>query len=831
MSEYEYDKNKPGQAANTADDPVSGTGSSDKAAAPQSRRSVPDDTWENDDWSMRSSSVDEEDDPLIKLARLMEQNERNFEAAAQRPDGGSSTPPQQRQTAEARPGGGTAGPQDSGMQPGVPDLQSEPQSEQLPEQQPEPARRLPDQNLQNHQPSQDEAAQPALTADAGAPSQGPAAPASAVRTDTQSARVEPSGPENAPETGPETGPEPRQPVEQGYGDRGYRDQGYRDAPRQERILPASDLSAQAEELQGNPPPQVEPEKPAQAGRNSSGFASQSDEQIDPFAPGGSSRPLPERDFDVSRIPRAIRPAVPDNHSRMGGLHGQASPDLTAPQPPATPPSRPELPRSRAADAAAARPNPLTAELTRYADATGQTSGLEADTTQPGGYSPQPEAGPATAPQQPETAVPPAEFHQEPDLTGEPAPQPDFSYLREVEDLRVPAREIRSEQPDEEADLAAGAYADPAVPTEEADILYEGYDDYHDERGGLFASRGMVIAAGVLAFVLLGGGALLAFQAIFSSDDGGPPPLVLADKSPVRMLPDGQAADTSGNGDIALTDESNAANGVIQPGAETPIERINPNIDPDREVRQVGVEGNSGGGEGIAPRSVRTFKVNPDGSIVAEPAPVNDNNANEIQPRSVTTQEITGSDEPVTSGTDTASSGVPVPRPRPGSRAGTTNDSQARIATTDTSGRAALPVSPRVSVGSQGPTFNENAPSVQPSANSVPARVPSSETAVVAQAPASQPASQPAPASAAAGDFVVQVSSQRSEEAARSAYAGLQRRFPSVLGDLSPDIVRADLGSRGVFYRVRVGPMETRLAANDFCQSLKNAGGDCIVARR
>lgn len=594
----------------------------------------------------------------------------------------------------------------------------------------------------------------------------------------------------------------------------------RSEPRQEQVLPASDLSAQSTELQDNPPPVVELDRPPLPRRDSTAALSTSDDQqFDPFAPGGSSRPLPERDFDVSRIPRAIRPTGSDDRSQMAGLHGQASPDQTAAEP-LEPPSRPELPRARAHEAAAAQPNPLTAELMRYVDADDQARQVEADATEPGSYSPP--TRPAIAPQQPEMAAHSAEIHQEPELKYEPTPQPDFSYLREVEDLRVPAREIPTQQYEEEDDLDAGTYADADDPAEEADILYE---DYDDREGGLFASRGMVVAAGVLAFVLLGGGALLAYQAIFSSDDGGPPPLVLADKSPVRMLPDGQAAETNSNGDIALTDESNAADGVMQPGAETPIARINPNIDQDRQVRQVGVDDNGSRNDGIAPRSVRTFKVNPDGSIVAEPAPVTDSNSNAIQPRSVTTQPISGSGEPATSGDNANTAGIPVPRPRPGDRADVINEFQTQVATAN-EGRAALPLSPRVSVGTPGPAFNESAPTVQPSANTVPARVPTSDTVVALQEPSSQPTTP-----AASGDFVVQVSSQRSEEAARSAFTGLQRRFPTVLGDQSPDIVRADLGSRGVFYRVRVGPMETRLAANDFCQSLKNAGGDCIVARR
>ena len=56
-----------------------------------------------------------------------------------------------------------------------------------------------------------------------------------------------------------------------------------------------------------------------------------------------------------------------------------------------------------------------------------------------------------------------------------------------------------------------------------------------------------------------------------------------------------------------------------------------------------------------------------------------------------------------------------------------------------------------------------------------------------------------------GATLVQVSSQKSEEAALSSYRSLQQRYPNILGSFKPTIVRADLGAKGIYYRVRVGP--------------------------
>lgn len=82
----------------------------------------------------------------------------------------------------------------------------------------------------------------------------------------------------------------------------------------------------------------------------------------------------------------------------------------------------------------------------------------------------------------------------------------------------------------------------------------------------------------------------------------------------------------------------------------------------------------------------------------------------------------------------------------------------------------------------------------------------------------------------AGDFVVQLASLRSPEQAQATFNTLQGRFGSILTGFAPDIQRADLGDRGIYHRLRVGPMD-RNAANSLCQRYQAAGGDCIVQRR
>jgi cell division septation protein DedD len=98
------------------------------------------------------------------------------------------------------------------------------------------------------------------------------------------------------------------------------------------------------------------------------------------------------------------------------------------------------------------------------------------------------------------------------------------------------------------------------------------------------------------------------------------------------------------------------------------------------------------------------------------------------------------------------------------------------------------------------------------------------------AAASPPSARPAaPATGSGtGGFVVQLSSQKSESEALASFRSLQAKFPNELGGRQPIIRRADLGSKGVFYRTVVGPFASAHEASQFCASYKAAGGQCVV---
>jgi SPOR domain len=106
--------------------------------------------------------------------------------------------------------------------------------------------------------------------------------------------------------------------------------------------------------------------------------------------------------------------------------------------------------------------------------------------------------------------------------------------------------------------------------------------------------------------------------------------------------------------------------------------------------------------------------------------------------------------------------------------------------------------------------------------------PASATAGRTQTAVAPPRPAPDATSNASGGFVVQLSSQKSESEALSSFRSLQAKFPNELGGRQPIIRRADLGSKGVFYRTVVGPFASAHEASQFCSNYKAAGGQCVV---
>jgi len=127
------------------------------------------------------------------------------------------------------------------------------------------------------------------------------------------------------------------------------------------------------------------------------------------------------------------------------------------------------------------------------------------------------------------------------------------------------------------------------------------------------------------------------------------------------------------------------------------------------------------------------------------------------------------------------------------------------------------------------------PSPAPEPKSAPATPPAS-------APQPKPVATPAPAAATAAAptvqpsiadlvFRVQLAAVRSDAAAIDEWKRLQKKNEDLLGGLKLSVVRADLGpEKGIFYRLRAGPLNDEAEAKGLCEKLTERKVGCLIVR-
>lgn len=79
-----------------------------------------------------------------------------------------------------------------------------------------------------------------------------------------------------------------------------------------------------------------------------------------------------------------------------------------------------------------------------------------------------------------------------------------------------------------------------------------------------------------------------------------------------------------------------------------------------------------------------------------------------------------------------------------------------------------------------------------------------------------------------GNYLVQIAALRTEAAADKAWVQAVSAEPAMFTGAQKRVQRADLGAKGVFYRLRVGAFGERPDAVSFCDELKERGKACIV---
>jgi hypothetical protein len=324
--------------------------------------------------------------------------------------------------------------------------------------------------------------------------------------------------------------------------------------------------------------------------------------------------------------------------------------------------------------------------------------------------------------------------------------------------------------------------DPAYPDDP--YAYQG--EYEEEPEPKKRSKGLMTVAAVLALAVVGTGAAFAYRTFVGSPRSGEPPIIRADNSPTKVVPapsDGGAKTPdrmlSGDGGEKLVSRE-----------ETPVDVNSRSVGP-RVVFPTLNPNNS-------PPPVAS--VSPSAPLPAGATGTMPNN----EPRRIRTLAVKG--DPADNGGVPAGASAPTQRPP-----------------TRSAAAAPPPAAPAPAAPTRNPA-SANASANTPMSLAPQAADPEPPTRMAATNP-----TQTAPAASEGGSgFLVSVSSQDSESAARDAFRVVQGKYSSVLGSRSPVIKRVDLADGKTKYRAMVGPYRTRQEAVQFCTELKAAGGQCFI---
>jgi len=109
--------------------------------------------------------------------------------------------------------------------------------------------------------------------------------------------------------------------------------------------------------------------------------------------------------------------------------------------------------------------------------------------------------------------------------------------------------------------------------------------------------------------------------------------------------------------------------------------------------------------------------------------------------------------------------------------------------------------------------------------------PSSAPAPAATPPAAQQVAVRTAPAVGSASYRVQLAAARSAEAARGEWDRLRRKNLDLLGDLGLTVTKVDLGAaKGIFYRLRVGPLAGEKEARALCKALAARKVGCLVVR-
>lgn len=334
------------------------------------------------------------------------------------------------------------------------------------------------------------------------------------------------------------------------------------------------------------------------------------------------------------------------------------------------------------------------------------------------------------------------------------------------------------------DASGGYYNDPNSPAYGGVPVFQ-HEAPHADEAPARRRNGLVTVLAVLALAVVGTAAAFGYRAVFTtSGTRVPPPVIKADSAPSKIVP--AASDSSKPIQDRVGDRAQLERIITR--EEQPVDVNTARAGAPRVVFP--------GANPIAPLPNSPIPPSPAASAMGAAAPTGSAAAS-TEPKRIRTVTIRSDHPEMAAVADAASSAVPA------ASGSLSEDDPAQ------SRNAARNYA-------NAPAANSSSPmSLSPGGSSA-------QRTTAPMRTASAPA-------ATAGGYSVQVTSQRSQGEAQSAYAQLQAKYPSVLGNRQAVIRRADLGEKGIYYRAQI-PFGSQGEAADFCGSLRSAGGQCVVQR-
>ena len=340
-----------------------------------------------------------------------------------------------------------------------------------------------------------------------------------------------------------------------------------------------------------------------------------------------------------------------------------------------------------------------------------------------------------------------------------------------------------------------------------------------------SNRGFRLAVGALIVALLVGTGVVAWGTFGSSQpgEGGETPVIRADNEPAKVKPDDPGGKVIANQENQVYDrvaggqgEENNTQEELITSREQPVdvaEKSATRLSPDAEG------GATDAPLGLPPKKVRTLVVKPDGTIVSSAASTSQNDQADGEPLPLTPQPQALA---MAQTDDASSSTAEAVQPQESEDPAVISLDGAK-----STGAIALPT-PSPLPAPQPPVAV--APAPKPAAPAPAAESdPGAPTQIAAVSESSQQPAAAARPAVTSSEWKIQVSSQRSREAAESSFTNIKQRFSSILGNRSAAIERADIDGKGTFYRVKV-LADSKSDATDICNRLKGAGGSCFVTR-